>query len=312
MSRARLLPLSILLACAACQPTSDLRGPGSIEVRSADAHHFVDAWRQLDPADSTCAPVADYLRQESRGLAAYRRKFNVGQRDLCLAIRRSPARYAALEAKLPALDSVTDQVRSLFATFAKLHAPKRLPGVYFIVGNGISAGSTTRGGRPMILVGMELNRSMENLPRLMAHELIHTQQEYPFFGSMTGGPSLLRGSLLRHSIVEGSADFLAELVTGTPVRNAFGESHEAELWDAFQREANGTQYRRWLYNGRDSVARGEWPPDLGYWIGYRISKSYYENANDKQKAIGDILSIRDFPRFLAASKYDGTGPRNNP
>jgi hypothetical protein len=306
MSRPALLTLAAALACLACG--SDVPPSDTFEVSTADVHHFVDALHRLDPRDSTCAPIANYLRHESRGLSAYRRKFDVDQRDLCRAIRRSPDRYAALEAKLPALDSVGDQVKSLFAKLALLHKPKRLPAVYFVVGDGISAGTTTGGAHPMILVGLELNRSMDNLAGVMAHELIHTQQEFPFLGSMTGGPAFLRGSLLRHSIAEGSANFLAEILTGTPVRNVFGEAHEGELWSAFQREANGTDYRRWLYNGRDSIARGPWPPDLGYWIGYRISKAYYGNATDKRRAISDILTIRDFPRFLAASKYEPSTP----
>src|SRR5262245_17996899 len=153
MSRSTLLTLATALACAACESKSDGLRSDAIEVSTMDVHHFVDAWHRLDPADSTCAPIADYLRQESRGLSAYRRKFDVDQRDLCLAIRRSPDRYAALEAKLPALDSVGNQVQSLFAKLALLHKPKRLPAVYFVVGNGIAAGTTTHGARPMILVG---------------------------------------------------------------------------------------------------------------------------------------------------------------
>jgi hypothetical protein len=310
MSCPRLL-LAGLLACGGCRSKSD-PAPESVEVSVADVHLFVDAWRRLDAADSTCAPIADYLRHESRGLAAYRSKFGVGQRDLCLAIHRSPARYAALESKLPGLDSAGGQIKDLFAKFAALHAPRRLPAVYFVVGDGISVGTTTHEGHPMVLVGLELNRSTGSLPRVITHELVHTQQDFPFLGSMTGGPSLFRGSLLRQSITEGSADFLTELVTGTAVRNDFGETHEAMLWAAFQRDAGGKDYRRWLYNGRDSVARGDWPPDLGYWMGYRISKSYYENATDKRKAIAAMLTIRDFPAFLAASRYNGAVGANTP
>lgn len=49
----------------------------------------------------------------------------------------------------------------------------------------------------------------------------------------------------------------------------------------------------------------EWPPDLGYWIGYRIAKSYYERADNKQKAILDILGLTDFDDSLKASGYTG-------
>jgi hypothetical protein len=40
-------------------------------------------------------------------------------------------------------------------------------------------------------------------------------------------------------------------------------------------------------------------------MGYRITKSYFERASDKRQALRDILTIKDFDRFLAASGYDG-------
>jgi hypothetical protein len=38
-------------------------------------------------------------------------------------------------------------------------------------------------------------------------------------------------------------------------------------------------------------------------MGYQITKSYYENAKDKKKAIKDILTIRDEKKFLKDSRY---------
>jgi hypothetical protein len=40
-------------------------------------------------------------------------------------------------------------------------------------------------------------------------------------------------------------------------------------------------------------------------MGYRITKSYFERASDKRQALRDILTIKDFDRFLVASGYDG-------
>ena len=39
--------------------------------------------------------------------------------------------------------------------------------------------------------------------------------------------------------------------------------------------------------------------DLGYWVGYRIVKSYYQHAADKRRAIRDILEMSDPKAFLA-------------
>lgn len=64
----------------------------------------------------------------------------------------------------------------------------------------------------------------------------------------------------------------------------------------------GTDYGRWLYNG-GSVADSV-PSDLGYWIGYRITKSYYDKAPDKAKPVNAIFHIRDFDSFVVESGYN--------
>lgn len=63
-------------------------------------------------------------------------------------------------------------------------------------------------------------------------------------------------------------------------------------------------FGNWLYNGGQ---RGE-DADLGYYVGYEISKAYYGNAKDKQQAVKDIIEL-DFAddaaveAFLARSGY---------
>jgi hypothetical protein len=39
-------------------------------------------------------------------------------------------------------------------------------------------------------------------------------------------------------------------------------------------------------------------------MGYKIAEAYYKNASDKNQAVRDILEIKDFNAFLAASKYE--------
>jgi len=62
----------------------------------------------------------------------------------------------------------------------------------------------------------------------------------------------------------------------------------------------------WMYGG--SVFENG-PPDLAYYIGYKICDAYYRRAADKRKAIAAILNIRDFRAFLAASGYAGASER---
>lgn len=287
------------------------------QIVTTDVHQFVAALDRLAPGDSTCAPLAAVFAEASPGLRNYSSKFDVGPAEVCRAVRRHPARYDSIRGRLPQLDSIGGRVRDAFSRFQQLYPAARFPGVYFVVGNGISGGTTTNGREPIILIGTELIGSIEGLPRTITHELMHIQQDYPLWGAMTGGPSFLRGSVLRHSIKEGAASFLADLVVGpppTPSRTRqWADEHEGAMWTAFQRDMLGKDYRRWLYNGwyRDSL--GGWPTDLGYEVGYRITRAYYDRAPDKSAAIAEILHIRDFAAFVAASGYapPGAAPPGN-
>jgi uncharacterized protein YjaZ len=138
---------------------------------------------------------------------------------------------------------------------------------------------------------IKLNLAIDALPEIVAHEVAHAQQPY-FSGRQTE---------LFWIIIEGSADFLAELVTGrlvSPDRMEYGNAHEAELWAS-------------LKQTRDNLGKGSWfreepgqnPGGLGYYMGYQITKSYYERQRDPKRAVHDILNIADFSLFLEESGY---------
>src|SRR6476660_2020872 len=131
----RLLLAATLLAIAALPSSEAYRARGVVvaEVSDGDVHRFVDAMRRLSAGDSSCAALEDYFRDASRGLRAYDSKLGMNRRQLCSAIRRSPARYSAIEAKLGGLDSAVARVDSIFARFHALYPEGRQPGVYFVV-----------------------------------------------------------------------------------------------------------------------------------------------------------------------------------
>ncbi|MEP6991152.1 MAG: DUF2268 domain-containing putative Zn-dependent protease [bacterium] len=275
-------------------------------VSTADVHRFVAALHRIPPGDRTCAAFGDYLAAGSPGLIAYSAKFGVGRKELCNALRRSPALYAPLEGQLAGVDSARTAIADVYATYRQRIDPDgKLPPVYFVVGNGISGGTTVGWRDPIVLIGVERAGRIDRIAPTIAHEFVHTQQHYPWLGALTGGPSFLRGSLLRHSIKEGSANLGAELLTGTRQGNAYGEAHATALWTEFQAAMHGTDYSRWLYNGWNVKVLGDRPPDLGYWMGYQVAKAYYEKAADKRQAVRDILSISDFDGFVQASGYNG-------
>jgi hypothetical protein len=85
---------------------------------------------------------------------------------------------------------------------------------------------------------------------------------------------------------------------------SYGTAHAAEVKDLFKKEMFTGNFANWLYNGRK---KGE-SADLGYYIGYEISKSYYENAKDKKQAVKDIIELnydndKAVEEFLTRSKF---------
>jgi hypothetical protein len=300
------LVVAAAVACGDVGQRSGASAPIASIVSTRDVHNFVGAMRHMSPTDSSCAWLEPYFRDATDGLAAYDRHFGVHEKQLCAAVLRSPARYARIDSASASFDSAAERTEQLFQAFQRIDSEARPVPVYFVVGTGIAAGTTVGLRDPVVLVGVERQRSPNGMVSTLLHEFVHTQQHYPLRGILTGGPRFLRGSLLRHSITEGSADFFVELVTGEVRHNPYAEAHEAELWLTFRREMHGSDYSRWLYNGQ-YPARGNLPPDLGYWMGYRITKAYYERSNDKNQAVHDILNIQDFDDFLKRSGYDGPG-----
>jgi uncharacterized protein YjaZ len=165
------------------------------------------------------------------------------------------------------------------------------PPVYFVFGRYNSGGTSSEDG---LLIGAEKIVDVNGLPELIIHESIHFQQKWPEGGNT---------NLLQQSILEGSADFMAELVTskhGNKEANAYGNKNKDALCKEFvlimQRENN----QDWLYG---TSGKDERPNDLGYWIGYEIVKAYFDKMKDKKLAVQHILNIDDYTLFLKESGY---------
>lgn len=56
----------------------------------------------------------------------------------------------------------------------------------------------------------------------------------------------------------------------------------------------------WLYDG---VGTPDCPGDLGYCVGYRIAKAYYETASNKRAALRTLLDLKDPKAILAESGW---------
>jgi uncharacterized protein YjaZ len=136
---------------------------------------------------------------------------------------------------------------------------------------------------------------LSKIKSLVAHECVHTQQPKSI------DPIAIKCELLYRTMREGSADFIAELVSGNEKINEYGDKNENQIWTNFKNELCNENSNNWLYNY--STVKDK-PADLGYFVGYKIAKEYYNNTADKKQAVNDIIDMKNPIRFLELSKYD--------
>jgi len=169
----------------------------------------------------------------------------------------------------------------------------RMPTIYLVIGRRSSGGI----GADMFSTRADSHLHPEDFVALVTHELVHFQQHDEKDPKMAD-------TLLRSAMVEGAADFMAELLAGHHIggnTKPYADSHEQELWERFPKVMNGTATQDWLYNS-GQVKPGV-PPDLGYYEGYKICQSYLQSHKDQPAALLRILSMEDASGLLAESDY---------
>lgn len=204
------------------------------------------------------------------------------------------------------LQNISSDISSCFKKVKNVY-PKFEPGdVCVFVGPMVIQASVPTGN--IIFMGAEMNIPLNeidlsefeedmsfiyqnDIKSTIIHETIHLQQK---------GKSK---NLLQLTIREGSADFLAELFLGEPYVSPiydYGKKNESKLWEEFSEELDSEDWNQWFYAKSKTEER---PADLGYFIGYMITKSYYDKAKDKNKAVQEIIEVTDYPKFLERSEY---------
>ncbi len=312
--RLLLLFLSTVFAAGggqAADPAVPPSGPASARIVVDDLPRF---WRAFDAA-SEAAPAQraaifqrDYLDAGSAGLKDFTRLRIGDGAQLAATIHRHPRYYASLRERLDSVAAFEAPMRVGFQRLAEIYPAAVFPDVYLLVGRMSSGGTFSEAG---LLIGLEMYgrypdtpdeelgdwhravlRDMDGLPHIVVHELVHYQQRYALDESPT---------LLQMSINEGVADFLGELASGRHINthvHSWAEPRARELWAEFAARRHETSAKGWLYDPMPGQGR---PADLGYWVGYRIARAYYERAPDKTAAVREMLTITDFEAFLARS-----------
>lgn len=215
--------------------------------------------------------------------------------DYRLAVRRCLPAARTLQGELP---EVLDATREALGLGDEAPAPK----LVVLFGEGRSAGTVVGDSVVLALeVICRFDAPEEDPVALLRGFLVH---EAVHFHQLRWQRPGLEDSLLRQAMLEGYADLVTEQVLGAPTppareRASYGSLHEVRLWRAFRRDMRGGSLAPWMYGpGRP----GE-PPDLGYWLGLRISEALLEKSGPAPATRRDLLRLEDPFELLERSAY---------
>lgn len=303
----------------------ELAAENAKTVLTADIDHF---WQAVD-ALSSCKTHADsvsaiqklYFDRATDGLIDFIAARDLTAEALLQLVGRYPKFYASLRKNTSAVKNSAPVIQELFTRFQSLYANFKPFKVCFAIGI-LNTGGTV--SDQFVLIGTEITASSkavdvsefvankennragmlsgdgdltQKISNIVAHECVHTQQK---FMSDTATKCVLLWQVLK----EGICDFVGEMVAGKQINSTaheYGDKHEKQLWDELRPDLCSSDMSRWLYNGQRAKDR---PGDLGYYMGYRIAKAYYEQATDKRQAIIDMIELTLPMQFLQQSRYD--------
>ncbi|HWK05015.1 MAG TPA: DUF2268 domain-containing putative Zn-dependent protease [Puia sp.] len=291
----------MLVSCkTAGAQTANITKPGEPDIHTEDVSLFYKVYDEAGGHPTTEQLQSDYLDLGTDGLRTFARLRNTTAQRIEEAIEKQPQLYATARHGAEVLPTVKIRLKQALGKLREIYPAAKFPAITIAIGRGkpVAIGSPVSG----VQIGLEAlcgityyDKNLEDrFVHVIAHEYVHVQQPQ----EMTDDPN---PTVLEGSLVEGAADFIGEFISGglSNIQLAvIVRGHEAEIETSFLADEDKRDLTSWLYNGTMDKSG-----DIGYWVGYRIVKSYYQHATDKQAAIREIIEIKDPKAFLAKSGW---------
>ena len=286
-------------------------------VHTEDIAHFWQAFDSIQTSNDTEKQIffiqEYYLNKASEGLK-YTTKItgndnikSLTAKDWVKSIQENKEKFQRIRPfTLENLERQKEILLTKFKYFKTLYPDFRPIDVYFVMGIDIFGG---RADGNNLIIGSEVmakDKSDWGISMVL-HEFVHTFQ------------IIRNDALLQHCIMEGTADFIAEIVNQKSLTETypggyidFGNKNEKAVWKEFKKYVSSSETNNkffdWIYGTKGRVINGVQVKDLGYFMGYTICRAYYKNAIDKSKALKEItewdLSTPEKAReFLLKSGY---------
>jgi hypothetical protein len=284
------------------QPHSEIERPAaSLRISIDDVDLFFRVYDAAQGHPSADALQRDYLDQGSEGLLEFAKRRHISGTTIARNLEKHPEMYSNARGCADVLPRSRERLELALRRLGDLYPEAAFPLITVAVGHGklVGVGSPVSG----VQIGIEalcavtwMNPNLEDrVVCVIAHEYAHVQQVRAMVDDEH--PTVLEASL-----IEGAAEFTAELIAGDIAypfkRSPIEKSKLKEIEAAFASDEDKTDLSQWINNGTIDK-----PGDLGYWVGYRIARSYYQRATNKREALQEILQMSDPKQFLAKSGW---------
>lgn len=296
-----------------------------------DLNHFTVALESAKQGEEVEKLQKLYLDAASPGLQLFVQDRIAGASFLLDRLNAAKKYYVHLYALNPVFVQAAKDIDKAVAAFRELYPELPATEIYFVQG-----GLTDRGARasgilaiavdyfgadeqaPLAELGLNFAPRLRSPADIVAFAMqslaLSAQADADAQVLSRGGAALKAPSLLEFALIEGQADFFAEHLTGRLVDAADftrWSKLEGRYWNAFLDAASQTDITRWGQDASGSASNqipltSEEQAGLARLYGYRIAKSFFANAKDKQQAARELLRLTNSVRIVAGSTYDPT------
>ncbi len=278
----------------------------SVLIATGDVSRFYKIFNATNGRPTATLLAKQYISPGSDGLhRLLRERPSVTAGSIAAHILKRQEQYVHAQSCTAVLPTVKRRIGIAMDRFKFLYPEAQFPPITIVVSHGKPAAIADSSGviasiETLCSVGW-MDPNIENrFVHVLAHEYTHVQQAIaqPVFYNNP------KPTLLQASLIEGAAEFTAQLISGAPgeVWSPQMRSHTAGRWKTiesqFASQEHQTDLSQWIDNSTMSTQG-----DLGYWVGYRIVEPYYDRAANKKTALREIIQMNHPQAFLKKSDW---------
>lgn len=193
--------------------------PLNAVFETKDSKIFWEAFDKMQKSGQN--PFIEYMQKGSPGVKGFTENRIINVDSLFAVVKKRKSDYELSRNVLDGISSKEERIRAIYSALKYWYPDAKFPPVYFVYGRFNSGGTTSPDG---IIIGIEMLKNLDGVSGLIAHELIHYQQ------NIKGQDMLLKWCLL-----EGGADFIGELISGESI-NQFSYKYGEQNLDKLAKE----------------------------------------------------------------------------